>query len=42
MRLILLLLTVVSLGGCIHIDVHKTEEISTTTQSTEDRHVEDN
>ncbi len=41
MRLILLVLTAISLGGCLHIDVHKTEEISTTNESTEDRRVQD-
>lgn len=38
MRLILLLLIAISLAGCIHIDVHKTEEISTTNTSTEEQH----
>ncbi len=42
MRLIVLLLTAISLGGCIHIDVHKTEEISNTTQSTEEHIEQDN
>ena len=42
MRLILLLLTAISLGGCIHIDVHKTLETTTTTHSTEERYEQDN
>ena len=42
MRLMLLLLTAISLGGCIHIDVHKTLETSTTTQSREEHYEQDN
>ena len=42
MKLVLLLLTAISLGGCIHIDVHKTLETSTTTHTTEERYEQDN
>lgn len=42
MRVILLLLVAISLGGCIHIDVHKTLETTTTTNSTEERYEQDN
>ncbi len=38
MRLILLLLAAISLGGCLHIDIHKHEESSTTNHSSQERH----
>ncbi len=42
MRLVLALLIAISLGGCLHIDVHKHEVKSTTNNTSEERHVTDN
>ena len=42
MRMVSIVLTVIALGGCLHIDVHKHEQSSTTTTTTEEHHVQDN
>ena len=42
MRMVLVLLAAVMLGGCLHIDVHKHEESSTTTSTSEKVEVQDN
>lgn len=42
MRMVLILLAAVMLGGgCIHIDVHETEEITTTNNSSEEVQIQD-
>ncbi len=42
MRMVLTLLIAISLGVCIHIDVYKHQESSTTNNTSEEQHVTDN
>ena len=42
MKMMLVLLIAISLGGCLHIDVHRVEESTTTNSTSQEQEVHDN